>query len=97
MRLIDADALVKKINEEGVNQMEQFPQGRYSESAMTYGHCASMIMYAPTIEKRGEWINIPRHPEEAVYVWGCSVCGFTHDFGLLNYCPTCGAKMGEGE
>ena len=60
-------------------------------------YCADIleiIEKQPTIEerKKGKWVLY--NPERFFY--SCSLCGQLAD-RKWNYCPNCGAKMGEGE
>lgn len=87
MRLIDADALKDKINDDWF--------GGYPADVFI-----GYIEAAPTIEpKRGKWICV----DDVDYVGGgytmCLVCKQRFSFGGYNlideekYCPHCGAKM----
>lgn len=98
MRLIDADALEKMLD-------EKF-QTHYGKSIYQFIHdffrCAiRLIKKAPTIDPeslrpQGEW-SVGYYNYEGVYVRDCSYCGYAHD-DLSPYCPSCGAKMkGAGE
>jgi hypothetical protein len=88
---IDADALIESIKNtadlggwigEALYQIKQV--------AIKYIDSAPSIDIEP---KRGEWIT---HDDE----WGideeCSVCK-VHTLFKFDYCPHCGAKMGERE
>lgn len=103
-RLIDADALIEKL-EAWKKEAER------RDANINYAFASAIIAQVnaePTIEERkvGKWI------EESQYVdkWGdtieilkCPICGFKHDYcqgdtGLddktwFNYCPNCGADM----
>lgn len=67
-----------------------------------FGHDAIEIMaeihYMPAADvaevKHGRWEMVPYN---GVYDMRCSVCGFCPGirFYSSNYCPECGAKMGE--
>lgn len=48
---------------------------------------------------RGKWIPVIRYMENTVVGWECSVCGFGIDISEdgFNYCPKCGADLGECE
>lgn len=47
-RLIDADALAKRIKDEGRNQAEYYAD-RYAPVVMAYGDCYGKVQSAPTI------------------------------------------------
>ena len=47
-----------------------------------------LIEYVPL--QRGEWKPAIDYP----WLLDCSLCGFSKEYGI-NYCPNCGAKMGE--
>ncbi len=56
------------------------------------------VMSAPTVDaqpvRHGHWIGIDDEPYE---VWECDMCGYIYegDQQWYNYCPNCGAIMGE--
>lgn len=82
-RLIDANALIEEANAEGA-----------------YGYVdAFQIANAPTVDavpvRHGRWIPAV-HVGDCCY--RCSECQFLRDAYLIdigNYCPNCGAKMGD--
>ena len=80
MRLIDADALIKKLNEERIPY----------NSDINY-----LITTAPTIEekKQGEWYAYDRYNQWMMH-YKCSECNVIAD-DSYNYCPHCGAKMNK--
>ena len=86
MRLIDADAFVKKVVE-------------YShQSTKTIGMALDATPTVDAVErKRGRWIPIVKG--ERGYSAGdfrCSVCGDPCKcYSLTNFCPNCGAEMAE--
>ena len=92
MRLIDADELLRKLQE----------QQKYSSTTDIRGRSKSIleVIHAPTISvqpvKHGEWNS------ESSYYVACSCCNYhlTRDEWFSgcdwNYCPQCGAKM-DGE
>lgn len=91
MRLIDADALKEWIDE----YVSVFKK---SDNKDIKGY----IEHQPTIEpKRGEWIEFDTKWGRSLYY--CTNCMETSEvpaaFGkpLYNFCPNCGAKMGERE
>ena len=78
-RLIDANALIEEANAEGA-----------------YGYVdAFQIANAPTIDavevKHRRWIQ---QPLNGTHIWRCSKCE-TLGSPQWNYCPKCGAKMGD--
>ena len=88
MRLIDADALIEKLQEAVAHK---------GMGAAIAGILIRYIEKLPTIEaepvRHGRWEV--KHPNG----WACSECG---EWGLMidnrgicksNYCPNCGAKM----
>lgn len=104
MRLIDADALTRCI--------EQKFDAHYGNTCYQVIHdffrCVHrLIRKAPTIEARpvvrGEWIN------DGLGDWYCSSCRVLHTFDEYgdvhplvdcgyNFCPNCGADMrGDGD
>ena len=82
MRLIDADALL--------NRMQEDPLFYFVER---YG-VSGVINAEPTVDavpvRHGKWLD--RNGE---YQFGtCSVCGDRWgSIGVMKYCPSCGAKM----
>lgn len=85
MRLIDADALYKKLLEEIHNRSMQ----GFGKGLMIANSC---VINAPTIEpdrKKGRWISNDIDPE----AWNfCSACG-EQAIDLYDFCPNCGAEM----
>lgn len=97
MRLIDADALLKRVQQE--ESQAQIHGREFSTCFMSPGGTPStewwfvedLIENAPTIEerKKGKWIK-------REIGWKCSNCTLcTNDRGAdsFNYCPNCGADM----
>lgn len=96
MRLIDADALLKKLNE------ERTPYN----ADINY-----IITNAPTVEdvapvRRGRWMErevIRLQYGLDIQSQRCSNCGKYHTtpymyfFNGYNYCPWCGARMDGGD
>lgn len=86
-------AAVEKFIEDGLNNPDK---------NKAFGHDAIEIMAevhymqaADVVEFRhGRWEMVPYN---GVYDMRCSVCGFCPGirFYSSNYCPECGAKMGE--
>lgn len=91
MRLIDADALMKAINDD--ERGKNIHKMRSGKLLLSIQIILEHLHFAPTIEvervKHGEW-------KTTETVLGlcceCSVCGscLTDEY---NYCPNCGAKM----
>lgn len=109
MRLIDADALVEKMNLAIAvlkMTMKNFDIEDDSECQMelkAYQDIRDRIKEEPTIEperKTGTWQR--KYSRLGVYAdlrWHCSICGgkFSDTYAnMWKYCPDCGAKM-EGE
>lgn len=89
MRLIDADALAKKLTDWSTGTVKPIDWSDIAE--------------APTIDAvevvRGEWIHNPQIGWEET--WLCSKCGEKTTSSLMGkpryeFCPMCGAKM-DGE
>lgn len=85
MRIIDADALAKR--------MQYLLRLGYRDAF----DFLNEIDAAPTIEaepvKHGRWESIEQRPH---LVYKCSECGDIWSYGAVvycNYCPYCGAKM----
>lgn len=80
MRLIDADALLNKMQEDPLFDLVE----RYGVSGV--------INAEPTVDavpvRHGKWKVTP------VYI-KCSECGESFPLIPQNYCPNCGAKMDE--
>ena len=90
MRLIDADALLSKY----ISGNILTAQTDYAQGARDI---IEDILDAPTIEpeqKKGKWIGKPIAGYATVR---CSVCKdvFRENTGRWNFCPNCGAEMGE--
>ena len=87
MRLIDADAFEKQLND------ERFDFWTIKEIRKT-------INEQPTIDpvKHGMWIVIPQRCKNQEFdECKCSVCGtveyFNSGWKKFSYCPNCGARM----
>lgn len=84
MRLIDADALICKID-------DSYTLGDIGRRERD--DIVNALEYAPTIEpeqKKGKWIDKSGGIENA---WNhCSVCG-ERAIDLYDFCPNCGADM----
>lgn len=85
MRLIDADALKRKIQKVAT---EAWKMKLNASIEKTFNQCMDYIDSAPTIEpKQGEWIDNG-------FCHACSICGKQGvGIELYNYCPNCGARM----
>lgn len=93
MRLIDADALKKEV--------DNFPNC-YNGWSDTYdkAYIIGAIEEQPSIDiepKRGEWEERPSEDWISIRRWYCSECGEWQTYGMTNYCPNCGADMRERE
>lgn len=101
MRLIDADALMKKYNLKDATKYgnRDAEQQNHSYSTMMLYEVADMIDDAPTIEAvpvvHGEWVKAKYDAE-----YECSNCHCIEyecltksGFKLPDFCPNCGAKM----
>lgn len=82
MRLIDANAIIKKIKERNPDDVS------YEDA-----WAITCIEHAPTIDperKTGKWIvsHVP-----GSMLWECNQCGFDCGAHSFNFCPMCGAKM----
>ena len=98
MRLIDADALIEKLQEAVAHK---------GMGAAIAGILIRYIEKLPTIEaepvRHGRWISEKcnhkpyriKNPEKWV-IYKCSVCGYSNGRKQNNYCPNCWAKM-DGE
>ena len=94
MRLIDADALMKWLNDTYCDTSKRLWNYNHHVMAMDM---IEIIENYPTIEERkhGHWIELNPHDEQNNFIQ-CSVCG--SKFGLYsqgNYCQECGTKMDE--
>ena len=100
MRLIDADAMLARLEEWNTSD---------STDKALYNFTLHRILEQPTIEprKKGMWLfkerREPVYDISGVKTWGiaymCPECEFIHtvieDFGQYVYCPNCGAEMRE--
>lgn len=92
MRLIDADALRKAVNDFYDNSFE----GIVSSELIKYAKAVDdYIDNAPTIEEhpKGKW----RKRNGYVYDYRCSCCEYIIYNGKTNFCPNCGADMRGNE
>lgn len=100
MRLIDADALLKKIEEDA-----EFYLVGDDENSMAVGGALLSVMEQiktmPTIEPqrmRGRWIDGYLNEYHTARIATCSCCGYDGVPAVkeYNFCPNCGAWM-EGQ
>lgn len=101
MRLIDADKLIKELEDwykqcgGTTNQRDWIIQDVIS-SAMDTVNEAETIDAAPV--RHGEWIPIKMEMSFGTLNGvKCSLCGEKKVREGSNYCPTCGAKMDGGK
>lgn len=101
MRLIDADALIKWLNDTYCDTSKRL--WSYNHHVMAMDMIAIIENY-PIVEERkhGCWIETNEYytgAYESSHYYKCSVCGalILEDvaFGVGNYCQQCGAKMDE--
>ena len=91
MRLIDADEVVKALDEALKEQTDLMEALR---RRLLVGFVKQVLSDAPTVEpKHGHWVYVG-HGWAGESIRKCSICGHqTPDDG--NYCSNCGAKMDE--
>jgi len=95
MRLIDADALEKRLHELALDEWNQSTATSWSNAFL---ECEDMVYDAPTVDtvKHGHWIyerlNDTRGGSYSVVY--CSNCQ-AHVPWVTKYCLNCGAKMDE--
>ena len=91
MRLIDADALIKFIDNKYHITWKDDYEGGIKDACMAI---LEEINKMPTIEperKRGEWIKLDY---TEAWEYKCDQCGRMSDFEE-NDCPNCGVRMKE--
>lgn len=95
MRLIDADALIERLDE--VYQDTSL----YNEWRWFLTICEQEVENAPTIDpvKHGRWIRWVQNKDE----WPAAMCSecqekvdADNEGQYTNYCPNCGARMDGG-
>lgn len=100
MRLIDADEI-----EYELAFREFYLKAKWEEQPMVW---KTEIDQMPTVDaepvRHGKWRDLEtfKRPWFRHHIFECSACGNTLDMdgvnagrGDANYCPNCGAKMGE--
>ena len=101
MRLIDADVMIKVLNEQlGAVANNDFITGLRNQLR---GHFLEFVKAQPTIDpvKHGEWAYVDKcHIQEWQAINKCSVCGrsvcdatYGDKVVHFNYCPHCGSDM----
>lgn len=86
MRLIDADAIIRKIEK---NECDECENDEEMCEVCYWDIAKKMINNAPTVNpvKHGQWKMYKT-------AYKCSVCEQEDPFGLTPYCRWCGAKNG---
>lgn len=98
MRLIDADALIKKLESNSWNIDEwELPFDHVTAGLKANAMDRETVEGMPTVDavpvKHGKWIQVG-HIEHMQIVYRCSACnGQTIVDG--KFCPNCGARMDE--
>ena len=95
-RLIDADALMKNIDEQLASHdgLDMFDK----ETVYLIGvnDVTSYIVSAPTVDaesvRHAHWVRTDKTDK---FTWECSECGYGLTDYKLSYCYDCGAKMDE--
>lgn len=112
MRLIDADVVLKALDEaldearkDGANLMDVLKMELFKNFIKQIISCTPTIEAEPI--RHGHWINACQTKFDKLFfprTVKCSVCGNYLDFDGINagwddtnYCPNCGAKMDEEE
>ena len=95
-RYIDADNLIKKIQEQYNNFSNDY--GYYDHFTQGYEDALSTVENEPAADvaevRRGKWERAVKN------VSRCTECGCARDIRTQvgwNFCPVCGAKMSEEE
>lgn len=94
MRPIDGDRLI--------DSLESAKRGRGIEVDLVYSLIQEGIRQLPTLSvddlrPKGRWEPMPEDDREQMVGDQCSLCGYEHFGSRFNYCPSCGAKMENGE
>lgn len=93
MRLVNANKLAKVFSDRATLETKKGNLSIAKGVLWCYDFITKRVEPVDPV-KRGYWINI--HPEAC----RCSVCGedVVIDFdNIWNYCPCCGAKMGDNQ
>jgi uncharacterized paraquat-inducible protein A len=103
MRLIDADALVAKLQREAQAIRKNHPDRTGKIMSATCMAIAEVIMMSeetPVEElepvRHGRWVN-PHMNKYGHPCHHCSECGFLESQKDRYFCPNCGAKMDGGK
>ena len=96
-RLIDGDALEKAIYEWMPKDQETWMDSKIPPIENLVISIMMTIQEQPTVDaepvRHGKWTKIP-----STDIGTCSCCGDKWgSVSVMNYCPNCGAKMGEKE
>lgn len=94
MRLIDADALINKLD-------EMISKAILADTEIHYALIRELVAKQPTIEpevRHGRWLSLEGWFNKSIVK--CSVCGNTLNMegvnagrGDANFCPNCDARM----
>ena len=98
-RVIDADELIKAIDEQ-LRHMELTFKKRFTTGLRAvYLDIRALVENAPDAERHGHWISHDYDFAPAESTQECSVCHEEQPIYMVddNYCPNCGAKMDEVE
>lgn len=101
MRLIDKDALIKKLcPSDNCSDCERL-SGMFCSNAVNFVDVCKVVCEAPIVEekKTGEWIGTEfdgyADGNPVYYEWECSACGYVveDEEPTWRFCPNCGARM----
>lgn len=103
MRPVDADVLIKRLNDLcNINCPYTEKQRPYMCGSCLLGCAEEAVEDAPTIKpkrKKGKWIKV--NGKTAINCSACYHCSWSLSFEdtvkRFNFCPNCGSKMEEGE
>ena len=97
-RMIDADALIKFMNERHKTLVDE--NGWYDHYTSGYEDAITDVEEAPIVDaapvQHGHWIHDGPAFKGGVDWYRCSVCGCRDVVEWMKYCPNCGAKMDGG-
>lgn len=112
MRLIDGDALMKRLGiAYDCRECDQ-DKSPYCTWKPDVVNVCQIIADAPTIEerKKGKWIKEDQYINrwgDTVEILRCPICEFKHNYtqgdtshsddGWFDFCPYCGSDMREGD